>query len=187
GAPLEIAFQLSFASVLAIVCGTAWLGRQRGRWTRVATFALVSPCALLGTAPLTAFHFHQVSLIGVIANPLVVPIFGSLVVVPGLTAALVEPLASGPAKVLLRLAGTLLHPGIVLVRALARPAWAAVDVPIPSLVELGLIYAALASLLVLRRRAGRLLLALALTGLVVAAGWWAHERYAATRLSLTFL
>jgi competence protein ComEC len=187
GAPLEIAFQLSFASVLAIVCGTGWLGRRRGRWTRAATFALVSPCALLGTAPLTAFHFHQVSLIGVVANPLVVPIFGSLVVVPGLTAALVEPIAPQLARVLLRLAGMLLHPGLVLVRALARPAWAAVDVPIPNLFELGLIYAALGGLLVLRRRAGGLVLAVALVGLGADAGWWAHERYAARSLRITFL
>src|SRR5262249_24843836 len=130
--------------------------------------------------------FHQVSLVGVVANPLVVPIFGSLVVVPGLAAALVEPFAPRLARMLLCLAGVLLHPGIVLVRALARPAWAAVDVPIPNLVELDLIYAMLGSLLVLRWRPGRLVVALALTGLVVDAGWWAHERYAA-RSRVTFL
>src|SRR5262249_21550307 len=131
--------------------------------------------------------FHQVSLVGVVANPLVVPIFGSLVVVPGLAAALVEPFAPRLARMLLCLAGVPLHPGIVLVRALARPAWAAVDVPIPNLVELALVYAVLGSLLVLRRRAGRLVLALALTGLVVDAGWWAHERYARRSLAVTFL
>ena len=187
GAPLEIAFQLSFASVLAIVWGTGWLGHRRDRWSRVTTFALVSPCALLGTAPLTAFHFHQVSLIGVVANPLVVPIFGSLVVVPGLTAALVEPFAPHLTRMLLRLSGVLLHPGIVLVRALARPAWAAVDVPIPSLLELGLLYLALGSLLALRRRVGRVVLAVALVGLVADGGWWVHVRYGARRLRVTFL
>ncbi|TMA83930.1 MAG: DNA internalization-related competence protein ComEC/Rec2 [Deltaproteobacteria bacterium] len=187
GAPLEIAFQLSFTSVLAIVCGTGRLGRGRNRRARLASFALVSPCALLGTAPLTAFHFHQVSLIGVVANPLVVPIFGSLVVVPGLTAALLEPFAPQLAGVLFRLAGVLLHPGIVLVRALARPAWAAVDVPIPTILELALIYGVLGSLLVLRRRAGRLLFAVALAGLVADVACWAHERFAPGSLRVTFL
>src|SRR5207249_6195905 len=121
GAPLEIAFQLSFASVLAIVWGTGWLGRRRDRWTRAATFALVSPCALLGTAPLTAFHFHQVSLIGVVANPVIIPIFGALVVIPGLVGAAVEPAWPAAAVVLFRMAGVVLVPGIALVRAFARP------------------------------------------------------------------
>src|ERR1043166_3707887 len=50
-----------------------------------------APGALLGTAPLTAFHFHQVSLAGLVANPLAVPLFGSVVVGVGLVAALLEP------------------------------------------------------------------------------------------------
>src|SRR5439155_807064 len=87
GTPLEIAFQLSFASVAAIGFGMRRLApaAPAGSWrARLRAAALVSPCALVGTAPLTAFHFHQVSLVGLVANPLAIPIFGSAVVVLGL-------------------------------------------------------------------------------------------------------
>ena len=189
GAPLEISFQLSFVSVLAIVVGTRRLGparNARGWRARLRAAAVVSPAALLGTAPLTAFHFHQVSLIGLVANPIAVPIFGSLVVVLGLAGALVEPLGPAAAKALFRLAGLVLRPGIAIVRRLAAPPWAAVDVPIPTVGELALLYATLAGLVLLPRRGGRVLAAVALTGLLVDAGWWVRER-SGPHLRATFL
>jgi len=190
GTPLEIAFQLSFASVAAIVCGMRRLApaAPAGSWrARLRAAALVSPCALVGTAPLTAFHFHQVSLVGLVANPLAIPIFGSAVVVLGLVGAVVEPVAPGAAAALFRLAGLVLWPGIALVRALAKPAWAAVDVPIPSLVELALVYGFLAGLLWLPRRGARVLALVALAGLAADAAWWANERFVAQRLRVTIL
>src|SRR5207247_1378248 len=136
-----------------------------GSWqARLRAAALVSPCALVGTAPLTAFHFHQVSLVGLVANPLAIPIFGSAVVVLGLVGAVVEPVAPGAAAALFRTAGLVLWPGIALVRTLAKPAWAAVDVPIPSVLELALVYGLLAALLWLQRRGARALALVALAG-----------------------
>jgi len=184
GAPLEIAFQLSFLSVLAIVVGTRRWGGDRSRWRQAL---LVSPCALLGTAPLTAFHFHQVSLVGVVANPVTVPIFGSAVLVPGLAGALLEPFVPAAADVLFRAAGFVLRPGVWLVQAFARPAWAAVDVPIPNLFELALLYALVAGLLFASHRAGRAVLALAIVVLLGDAAWWVHARFARTVLRVTFL
>ncbi|HYY05617.1 MAG TPA: DNA internalization-related competence protein ComEC/Rec2, partial [Candidatus Limnocylindria bacterium] len=190
GTPLEIAFQLSFASVAAIVCGMRRLAPAAPAYSwhaRLRAAVLVSPCALVGTAPLTAFHFHQVSLVGVIANPLAIPIFGSAVVILGLMGAVVEPLVPGAAAALFRAAGLVLRPGIALVRALAKPAWAAVDVPIPSLLELALVYGLLSGLLWLPRRGARALVLVALAGLVVDAAWWANERFLAQRLRVSFL
>src|SRR5438034_9934251 len=185
GTPLEIAFQLSFASVGAIVCGMRRLApaAAAGSWReRLSAAALVSPCALVGTAPLTAFHFHQVSLVGLVANPLTIPIFGSVVVVLGLVGAVLEPVAPPAAAALFRTAGLVLWPGIALVRALAKPAWAAVDVPIPSLLELALVYGLLAGLLLRPRRGARAPAAVAPAGpgadaaSRVAAGYWAGAR-----------
>jgi competence protein ComEC len=191
GSPLEIGFQLSFASVAAIAAGVARLapgaGRGGGWRTRLRAAALVSPCALLGTAPLTAFHFHQVSIVGLVANPLVVPIFGSAVVALGLVGAVVEPAVPGLTVLLFRAAGMLLRPGIALVDALASPRWAAVDVPIPTLFELGLGYTLLAALLMLPGRARRALVAVALLLGVADAGFWVRERRMADRLRVTFL
>ena len=183
-APFEIGFQLSFLSVLAIVVGVRCWGGDRSRWRQAL---LVSPCALLGTAPLTAFHFHQVSLVGVVANPVTVPIFGSAVVVPGLAGALLEPFVPAVADVLFRVAGFVLRPGVWLVRAFARPAWAAVDVPIPNLLELALLYALVGGLLFLSQRAGRAVAALALVALLGDAGWWLHARFGRTTLRVTFV
>ena len=196
GAPLEIAFQLSFASVLAIVCGARWLGSDgrpadAGRLARVAARTraalVVSVAALVGTAPLTAFHFHQVSLVAVLANPLAIPIFGAAVVGPGLLGAFVEPFAPAAAGVLFAVAGFVLRPGLGLVRALGAPAWAAVDVPIPSVLELGLMYAALSALAPLPPRLRRALLVMALTGLLADTGWWVRERVGRRTLRVTFL
>ncbi len=189
GAPLEIAFQLSFASVLAIVCGLRRIGPAENRsWrARLSGVLLASPCALVGTAPLTAFHFHQVSIAGLIANPLTIPVFGALAVVPGLAGAALEPVSPAAAGVLFRSAGFVLRPGIRLVEALGRPVWAAFDVPIPSLAELAMLYGLLAGLVMLPRRAGRVLVAIAAVALVVDAACWIHERCASGVLRVTFL
>ena len=189
GAPLEISFQLSFVSVLAIVLGARRFGPQApgGGWrARLRAAALVSPSALAGTAPLTAFHFHQVSVVGLVANPIAVPIFGSIVVVLGLAGALVEPFAPAAARALFQLAGLVLRPGIAVVRWLAAPSWAAVDVPIPSIVELALLYGALGGLVLTPGRVRRVLAAIALAGIVADAGWWVHQRFD-DRLRATFL
>jgi competence protein ComEC len=189
GAPLDISFQLSFASVLAIVVGTRRFGpaAPRGWRARLATAALVSPSALLGTAPLTAFHFHQVSLAGLVANPLAVPLFGSVVVGVGLVAALLEPVMPAVAAWLFGVAGLVLQPSIALVRTLGAPAWAAIDVPIPNLGELMLLYTILGAALLLPRRAARVLLVVAITALGADGAWWVRERLAPRALRVTFL
>jgi competence protein ComEC len=188
GAPLEIGFQLSFASVAAIVCGVRRFGGGRPGWRGwVRNAVVVPPCALLGTAPLTAFHFHQVSVAGLVANPLVVPLFGSLVVGLGLVGAVLEPVTAPGAAVLFVLAARVLRPGIALVEALGRPGWAALDVPMPSAGEVALLYGLLGGLALVPRRAGAVLLAVALAGIAGDTAWWTHERCRADRLRVTFL
>ena len=94
GSTADVGFQLSFASVLAIILGmrrfAAWtkMRKRRGRlpgeadaraWVmaeRPLDYVAVSFWAMLGTAPLTAFHFNQVAMVGLVANAVVVPIMG---------------------------------------------------------------------------------------------------------------
>lgn len=189
GTPREISFQLSFVSVLAIVLGTRRVvSLPASGWrARVTTAAVVSPAALAGTAPLTALHFQQVSLMSLIANPVAVPLFGSVVVVLGLAGACVEPFAPHLAATVFRGTGLLLRPGIAVVRRLGEPSWAAFDVPTPSAVELVLCYVALGALWWWPRRgSGVLLLALvlALGGDVVS---WARTRFTPGVLRVTML
>lgn len=85
----EISFQLSFLSVLSIgYVVTTWNetvapahGFLRLWWGRIVLLILVSLSAGLASAPLTAYYFNQVSLIGIVSNIIVVP-FAGLVVVP---------------------------------------------------------------------------------------------------------
>jgi competence protein ComEC len=189
GTPREISFQLSFVSVLAIVLGTRRVvpGPTSGWRARMAAAAVVSPAALAGTAPLTALHFQQVSIMSLLANPVAVPLFGSVVVVLGLAGACVEPLAPGIATMAFRGAGVLLRPGIAVVRALGRPAWAAFDVPTPSAVELVICYVGLGALWWWPRRGARELLLVTVLALGGDVAWWARARFAPGVLRVTML
>jgi competence protein ComEC len=195
GAPREISFQLSFMSVLAIVLGTRrrerHVERRRAngrRWRAwVGTALRVSLVALAGTAPLTALYFHQISLAAVIANPITVPIFGAAVVGAGLVGALVEPWVPGVSVLAFRAAGLVLHLGVMLVRFFAAPRWAAIDVPIPNLVELSLLYVLLGGLVLLPARLARVAVVLAGAALLADTAYWFHLRHASARLRVTFL
>src|SRR5574341_1885455 len=100
GVIADISFQLSFLAVLFIVWGTRrmheWFPRaktddlpQERSWIKEkswqASLHLAVPIlATLGTGPLIAHYFGHLSLAGFIANPVVVPLVGFLVVPLGL-------------------------------------------------------------------------------------------------------
>ncbi|MGH7813912.1 MAG: DNA internalization-related competence protein ComEC/Rec2 [Candidatus Binataceae bacterium] len=124
GSTADIGFQLSFASVIAIALGMrrftayfAWRKRWRGlpakktrlRWTLAevpAGFVAVSFWAMIGTAPLTAFHFNQLAIVGVVANAVVVPIMGFGATICGLAAAASSFISNPAARAILSLGGT---------------------------------------------------------------------------------
>ena len=190
GAPLEISFQLSFASVLALVLWAGRAPRSAGRpsWpARLRVAGGASFAAWVATAPLTAMHFHQMSLAAVLANPLVVPLFGGIVLVPALVAAVAAPLAPSVAAALFQVAAIPTALGVDLVERIGGLPIAAMATPIPTAVELAACYALLGTLCLTAGTARRALvvaIALVLLGDVV---WWAHERSAPGRLRVTFL
>jgi len=226
----DIGFQLSFASVLVILLGMRrfaawWRWRymnplappaERSRLNVVAEmivgYVAVSFWAMLGTAPLTAFHFNQFSLVGLIANAVVVPIMGFGAVICGLLAAALSfvslPLARGP----LWLAGKLVGAGTSLAGwFVAWPlAWARVFTP--TIVELAIVYGFLLLWLIapLKGEALRRQLrdkapptttarqrhspgwqsvgvAILVAAMLVDAGWWTWQRYFNPALRITFL
>src|SRR5262249_47432074 len=91
------------------------------------------------------------------------------------------------ATALFRLAGHALRPGIVLVEVLARPSWAALDVPAPSAIEVALLYALLAAAVVPGGSARRGLPAAAIIRLGGDAGGLGRGRWAPGVLRVTFL
>jgi competence protein ComEC len=129
GSTSDIGFQLSFASVLAIVLGmrrfVPWWRRRFGirdpaehtarRISRaaaaIAGYAAVSFWALVGVAPLTAYHFNQFSAVGAIVNSVVVPIMAVGGVILGLTACAIGMIAPALGAPLLIVAGWSLAAG----------------------------------------------------------------------------
>ncbi len=83
----DVSFQLSFAATLGlIVLGnpllrwfSGWLGsrlppgKARGIAEPVGEFVLLTLAAQIATLPLMAWHFHQVSLSAILANPMILP------------------------------------------------------------------------------------------------------------------
>jgi competence protein ComEC len=102
----DIGFQLSFGAVLSIIVLYPRLNAPISRlnhrlWYGKATvatlrLAAVSLAATVGTLPLTALSFGRVSLIGIAANMIIVPVSGVCVVL-GLVTAFAAPLCSAVA------------------------------------------------------------------------------------------
>ena len=189
-APLEPAFQLSFVSVLGLLLADwRWPAapHRRGIWPRAKRALLYSASATLATIPLTAWHFHQMTLIGAGANVLIIPLFESVPVGLGLTGAFVEPWCPTLAAHVFSAAGMFLQVADALVCALGRLRWAAVDVPIPNTPELMLVYVGLAALLVKTAPQRRRLLLAVAVGALLDGAYWVHVRWAPGILRASFL
>jgi competence protein ComEC len=217
----DIGFELSFVSVAALIVTMRWRSARRsldapaparrsavGR--HVLTALSVSFAAGVATAPLTAWHFQQVSLVAPLANLLVLPLLGPATLLPGLAALPLVPVAPAIADLLLRLAGGAAALGLWVASALAPLPGAAVTTPMPNLVELGLCYMALGLPFVPHGRARsvtsiprrpwhsrvwsvcldrpRPLVACALIAATLAdIGYWTWERFGNAHLRVTFL
>jgi competence protein ComEC len=98
---LEAGFQMSFAATTALISAYEWLNKRqvwrflsRGKWKYVKpVIALLFTSAVAGaaTAPISAFHFNQISQYGLAANLLAVPIMGLLVMPSAVIAFLLIP------------------------------------------------------------------------------------------------
>jgi len=165
--------------------------RLRGvhwRWLRWLVLSLaVTVCAMLGTAPLTAWHFNQVSLIAVVANQVVVPLLGLVCVSAGLLATAAVAVAPAVAVILFQLVGLFVRVANAAVRLCAAVPGGSVRVVTPSVLELALLYGALAALVVPQRRVRWAMLALCLTGMGFDAAFWALQRGARNALQITFV
>ncbi len=222
GSTADIGFQLSFVSVLAIVLGmrrfASWWRRrveirdpaehtarrmQRGA-AAIAGYVAVSFWAMIGVAPLTAFHFNQFSTVGVIANSIVVPIMAIGGVICGLVACAIGMIAPTLGAPLLIVAGWSLAFGTWLAGWFARwpEAWFRIFTPTP--LEIAVIYGFL--LLWLTRPIERVAISVLPRSLVQSsfrwrlaccailavmlaadAGWWMHDRWFVPDLRVTFL
>jgi len=152
-----------------------------------AAYLAVSAAAFLGTAPLSAFHVHQVSWVTLLANALAVPMFGTITVALGVAAALSYPLSRTLAGLLIDAAWPGLWLGEHIVRLFSTVPGAGLRVVTPSLVELALAYALLLAVLCLDGRRRRAIVSLLVLLALSDAGWWYRERLYRSDLRVTFL
>jgi competence protein ComEC len=223
GSTADIGFQLSFASVVVILVGmrrfTSWW-RSRVRISTggageplrhviaeaVAGYVAVSFWALVGTAPLTAFHFNQFSLVGLIANAVVVPIMGFGAVICGLAAAALSFVSPTGARPILLLAGSLAGAGNWLAGWFEGWPLAWTRSFTPTIIEIAIAYGSislwcarpLATALIRAASKRELRLreynrwrsvaaAVLVVALVLDAGWWTFQRFFYPDLRVTFL
>jgi competence protein ComEC len=156
GSTADIGFQLSFVSVAVIILGmrrfTRWwreryqplgtIDRSRAmiaaEW--IAGYVAVSFWAMVGTAPLTAYHFNQFSTVGLVANAVVVPLMGFGATVCALGAAALSFVYVPIARQLLIVAAHLAGVATSLTGWFARWPCAWVHVFTPTVLELFLVY-----------------------------------------------
>jgi competence protein ComEC len=140
-----ISFQLSFVAVFSIVYGTSRIvvpevsNRQRFRgvlFRKMAAFFIVSVVATLGTLPLVMFYFNRVSLVGVIANYILVPIIGFAVVPVGLLAVFILPITETVSIGCMQFAAEILQVALKVVAFFSNLPFAALHTITPSIFEI---------------------------------------------------
>ncbi len=196
GSVLDVSFQLSFASVLALLLASrAWSRRRRPvappsravRARDAVILALIVPAAaLVGTAPLVALHFNRVTPIGLLTNPILVALAGTPATVLGLAGAAASFVSEWWACAAFQLAFwplAALRAGSALAAALPM---ASVRVPTPTLAELGIAYALLA-LPWIAPPWRRTVAAIALGAMALDAAWWIQERWLDAHVRARFL
>ena len=149
----SISFQLSFAAVFAIIYGFSWrqnrsaMQRERLKdsWplrfrTKLASFFWVSFFAVCGSLPLVAYYFNQISLVGLAANIIAVPLVGFLTIPLGLAALFAMPLSVTFASWCIRAGTMILAYALGIVKFFGDLPFAAVKIVTPGFFEIGSFY-----------------------------------------------
>jgi competence protein ComEC len=155
----SISFQLSFTSVFAIIYGFSSLWKNQteyhnNHWIRkkISAFFFASLFAILGSLPLVMYYFNQISLIGLAANFILVPLIGFIVVPIGLISAFFSLLSHGLSSIGFQIGGTILSFAISIVHFFSELPVSSIKTVTPSGLEIALYYISGISILYLIRR-----------------------------------
>ncbi|QXE92881.1 DNA internalization-related competence protein ComEC/Rec2 [Geomonas subterranea] len=120
----DISFQLSFLAIWGLSALTPPIAAPVGKAGRVGLWVLLlciaSAVAILATLVHVAYYFQRVSLIGLVANLLVVPLMGYGAVVLGFSALVLSCFWEAPAELPLHLAAILVRWADQVVEHLSR-------------------------------------------------------------------
>jgi len=160
----SISFQLSFVSVGVIIFGFSSIKNYDGlqfaqhhrSWhqrlgVRLVSFLLVSLFAICGSLPLVAFYFNQISLVGLAANFVVVPLIGFITLPLGLAALFLSPVSLTLAAWCLAAGAVALAWALDVINFFAGLSFAAIKTVTPSILEIACYYILVGSLLIMLR------------------------------------
>ncbi|MBN1254198.1 MAG: DNA internalization-related competence protein ComEC/Rec2 [Deltaproteobacteria bacterium] len=196
-------FQLSFSSVLGIIVLTpplyrllypqdplTLLTRQgKGKIKRAMILSFVASfAAIIVTSPIVAFHFHRVSIMGLISNAVIIPIIGLGVLPLSLLSLPLIPLFPSAGALVAQTAAALSQWGIKAMELIASIPFAATYLPAPTALEMILFYTFLGSLLWIKRpRLKKAALALILVIALLDLSYWGLRGYLQNEFRATYL
>jgi len=167
----DISFQLSFTAVAAILLFmpgiterlTAWKNKAEGRPERLGRkitadlllFVAVSAACTLGTLPFIVYYFNRVSNITLVANLLLVPILGFLVLPLSMLLIIVSPLSETLSALLIDITAWLTRLCLDLNDWLAALPGSSSIITTPTVAELAAYYVILISAALLMGLPGR--------------------------------
>ena len=218
----DISFQLSFTAVSAIFIGLYLFPPApetvaESLWKRflriLKGFVCVSVFAIIGTMPIIAYYFNHVTFLGLLANLILVPLIGFIVVPLGLISVLLYPLATPLSLFGFTIADTLLNIAISIIKAISMIPYGSFRVITPSIIELICIYVLLVATPILflvsrnksappetrsskngahhfserQRSATKMIAAIAIIVLVCDISYWVHRRFLHSDMTVTFL
>ncbi len=206
GVVMDTSFQLSFLAVLFIVWGLRRIQQlrelkpkdnllqfQTQNWLRrrvpqIALYLAVPVLATLGTGPVVTYHFGRLSLAGFLANPILVPIVGWVLVPLGFLIGFLCLFSTALALPLLWIAKPLLSLTLWMVELFSELPMGVITVPKPNLLELGIVYLAICSILVLQRRTHvYVLLVFLIVAMAADGAYWWRQRWGRRDLRITYL
>jgi len=147
-----ISFQLSFLSVYFIILGVNHTLYRKNKesnaeegWRlrlqrKIAAFFLVSFFATIGTLPVVMYYFNQVSLVGIAANCVAVPLIGFAVVSAGLLSFFIYPVSSLVSVWLIKASSLILGVSLEFIKYFAKLPFAAIKTVTPSFFEIAWYY-----------------------------------------------
>jgi competence protein ComEC len=143
----SISFQLSFTAVFAIICGFfLLLGYQKDLDSnnfirkKLSGFFFASLFAILGSLPLVMYYFNQISMVGLVANFILVPLIGFIVVPLGLISAFIFPLSHSLSSIGFQAGGIVLSFAISIVYFFSNLSFSSIKTITPSMLEIALYY-----------------------------------------------
>jgi competence protein ComEC len=179
----DVSFQLSFLAVFAMVylvprfleMGAPlkrWADEQSWLKRKIAIYAgaslLTSAAAILGTGPLVGLYFNRISVVGFLANLLLVPLMGLGSTLLSLLTALIVFLSSPLALILTEVNVLLLRLSVSLVDFFSRWPLASYRITTPSWAEILLFYGVILCAANLKRRPRAIYVLAVLIGIFIA-------------------